>query len=47
MCGLGEEAVPEIQGGVGVYPTEDCYEVALPGVDGLLCLIGAVFARWA
>ena len=42
MCGLGEEAAPEIQGEIGVYPTEACKEVALPGVNGLLCLIFAV-----
>ena len=42
MSGLGEEAAPEMQGEIGVYPTEACKEVALPGVDGLLCLIGTV-----
>ena len=47
MSGLGEEAAPEMQGGSGVYPTEDCEEVSLPGVDGLLCLIGVVVVWWA
>ena len=28
---------------IGVYPTEYCYEVKLPGVFCLLCLIVAVF----
>ena len=42
MSGLGEEAAPEMQGEIGVDPTEACEEVALPGVNGLLCLIGAV-----
>ena len=42
MSGLGEEKAPEMQGGVGVDPTEACEEVSLPGVDGLLCLVGAV-----
>ena len=31
-----------MQGEIGVDPTEACEEVALPGVDGLLCLVGAV-----
>ena len=42
MSGLEEEATPEVQGGIGVYPTEACEEVALPGVNGLLCLIVSV-----
>ena len=29
MSGLGEEAAPEIQGEIGVDPTEACEEVAL------------------
>ena len=47
MSGLGEEAAIEMQGESGVYPTEACEEVALPGVDGLICLIGAVVVRRA
>ena len=47
MSGLGEEAATEMQGESGVYPTEACEEVAIPGVDGLLCLIGAVIVRRA
>ena len=47
MSGLGEKAAPETQGESGVYPTEACEEVAIPGVDGLLCLIGAVIVRRA
>ena len=39
---MGEEAAPEMQGEIGVAPTEACEEVALTGVNGLLCLIGAV-----
>ena len=39
---MGEEAAPDTQGGIGADPTEACEEVALPGVYGLLCLIGAV-----
>ena len=31
-----------MQGVIGVEPTEACEEVALPGVDGLLFLVGAV-----
>ena len=31
-----------MQGGNGVNPTEACEEVALPGVDGLLCLVDVV-----
>ena len=31
-----------MQGGIGFDPTEACKEVALPGVNGLLCLIGVV-----
>ena len=27
---------------IGVDPTEACKEVALPGVNGLLCLVGTV-----
>ena len=42
MSGLGEEAVPDMQREIGVDPTEACEEVALPGVDGHLCLLGAV-----
>ena len=42
MSGLGEEVAPEMQGGVGVDPTETCEEVALPGVNGLFYLIGTV-----
>ena len=42
MSDLGGEAAPEMQGGIGVDPTEACKEVALPGVNGLFCLIGAV-----
>ena len=42
MSGLGEEAAPVMQGGIGVNPTEAYEEVALPGVNGLLCLIGMV-----
>ena len=42
MSGLGEEAAPEMQGVIGVDPTETCKEVALPGVNGLLFLIVAV-----
>ena len=36
-----------MQGKIRVYPTEACYELALPGVDGLLCLAGAVVVCWA
>ena len=43
MSGLGEEVAPEIPGEIGVDPTEACEEVALTGVNGLLCLIGVVF----
>ena len=42
MSGLGEKAAPEMQGENGVYPTEACKEVALLGVNSLLCLVGAV-----
>ena len=42
MSGLGEEAAPEMQGEIGVDSTEACEEVSLPGVDGLLCLVGVV-----
>ena len=42
MSGLGEEAASEIQGEIGVDPTGACEEVALPGVNGLLCLVGTV-----
>ena len=42
MSGQGEETEPDMQGEIGVDPTEACKKVALPGVDGLLCLIGAV-----
>ena len=37
-----EEVSPEMQGEIGVDPTEACEEVALPGIDGLLYLVGAV-----
>ena len=33
-------------GGIGVYPTESCQEVALPGVHYLVCLIGTVRFWW-
>ena len=42
MSGMGEEAAPDTQGGIGADPTEACEEVALPGVDGLLYLVGVV-----
>ena len=42
MSGLGEEAAPEMQGRIGVEPTEACEEESLPGVNGFLCLIGVV-----
>ena len=42
MSGIGEEAAPEIQEEIGVNPTEACEKVALPGVNGLLCLVGVV-----
>ena len=42
MSGSGEKAAPEMQGEIGDDPTEICEEVALPGVDGLLCLVGMV-----
>ena len=42
MSGLGEEAALKMQGGGCVYPTEACKEVALPGADGLLFLVGVV-----
>ena len=42
MSGLGEEAALETRGGIGVDPTKACEEVALPGVDGLPCLVGTV-----
>ena len=45
MSGLGEEAEPDMQEEIGVNPTEACEEVALPGVNGLLCLIGTVVVR--
>ena len=47
MSGLGDEAAPDMQGGIGVNPTEACEEVALPGVNRLLCLVGAVVAERA
>ena len=42
MSGMGEEAAPEMQGEIGVRPNEACKEVALPGVNGLLCLVGVL-----
>ena len=42
MSGLGEEAAAEMQGEIGVNPNEASKEVALQGVNGLLCLIDAV-----
>ena len=36
MSGLGEEAAPDIQGGIGVDPTEACEEVGLPGQGRLV-----------
>ena len=47
MSGLGEEAETDMKGEIGFNPTEACEEVALPGVDGLLCLVGAVVVGWA
>ena len=46
MSGLGEEAEPAMQREIGVGPTEACKEVALLGVDGLLCLVGTVVVGW-
>ena len=42
MSGMWEEEAPEMQGDIGIDPTDACEEVALPGVDGLLCLVGVV-----
>ena len=47
MSGLGDESAPDMQGGIGVNPTEACEEVALPGVNRILCLVGAVVAERA
>ena len=38
-----EEAAPEMQEEIWVDPTDACEEVAFTGVDGLICLIVAVF----
>ena len=39
---MGDEAVPEIQGEVGVVATEAGNEVILVGLDGALCGVGAM-----
>ena len=47
MSGLREEATPVMQWEIGVDPTKACEEVALPGVNDILCLIGVVVVGWA
>ena len=47
MSGQGEETEPDMQGEIGVDPTKACEEVALPGVNDILCLIGVVVVGWA
>ena len=39
---MGDEAVPERQGEVGVAATEANDEVILVGLDGALCGVGAM-----
>ena len=38
---MGDEAVPDMQGEVGVAATEAGYEVILVGLDGAFCGVGA------
>ena len=39
---MGDEAVPEMQGEVGVAATEACYEVIPVGLDFAFCGVGAM-----
>ena len=39
---IGDEAVPEIQGEVGVADTEAGDEVILVSLDGVFCSVGAM-----
>ena len=39
---MGDEAVPEMQGGVGVADTEAGDEVILVGLDCAFCCVGAM-----
>ena len=39
---MWDEAVPEMQGGVGVAATEAGYDVILVGLDCTFCRVGAV-----
>ena len=39
---MGDEVVPEMQGGVGVADTEAGGEAILVGLDGVFCGVGAM-----
>ena len=42
QSGMMDEAVPEMQGEVGVSDTEDGYELILVGLDGVFGGVGAM-----